>query len=105
MTEPPLDALIHACLPPLNAHRAGSLDAARERLDALPGAADASVVVATLIGQEQALQGELQRDPRIATQRFAPHDWPLLLYLCFSLFYRDDLPLRPTFHRMASLLL
>lgn len=100
-----IEAFIKACLPPMNAHRGGSLDAAREMLVQSPSLAHASIVTGTLLGQDELLTTALAMDRTLATSKFAPHDWPLLLYLCFSLFYRDDRALRPTFHRMAERLL
>ena len=53
-------------------------------LDRDPGIAGANIFTAAATGSVSDLRRFLARDPAVATRDGGPHQWPPLLYLCFS---------------------
>ena len=96
--------LLAAIVPDAN-HRAGNLQAAKELLSTNPELVEASFVAGLVAGKVDRVTNELESNSEFATDTFPPKNWPAILYLCFSMFFRDDLELRPAFHEIARQLL
>ncbi len=82
----------------------GSLQRARQLLDADPSLVDSDLVTACITGREETALRLLERQPALAREQLAPRGWPAILYLCHSRFLRDP-DRRPTMLRIAERLL
>ena len=78
--EARLSALMEAALPPA-IHRSGTLDRAGSLLEAHPELATATIHVAGMLGEVEAVAAFLDRDPAAAKQPGGPRNWDPLLCL------------------------
>jgi ankyrin repeat protein len=93
--EGPMAARVEAFLeaavcPGSGDHRAGTLAAAREMLDAAPGLGKANIWTAAVTGDVDALRGLLGKRRTLAGEIGGPRRWAPLSYLCFSRFLRFE---------------
>jgi ankyrin repeat protein len=100
-----IERFVAAALPPMKAHRSGSLVEARALVEDHPALATADLRCALLTGNASVIGALLKSDPTLVYQKLPPHDWEPLLFVCFSVFYRDDRSRRSEFHETAKVLL
>jgi ankyrin repeat protein len=108
MSDPgdPTAAFIEAaCVPMGSGHRSGTLDAAEAIRAAHPDLASRSIHAASVLGDEVAVRGFLDRDVRNATATGGPRAWDALTHLCFSRYLRLDRTRAAGFVRAAAALL
>ncbi|MEO1222808.1 MAG: ankyrin repeat domain-containing protein [Pseudomonadota bacterium] len=66
------------------------LDLAKTMLKRRPDLANANLQAAAVLGDVPALQRFLAEDPAAAVRPDGPHNWPPLMYLCWSAFLKAD---------------
>jgi ankyrin repeat protein len=87
----PVAAFIEvACVPRHSWHGSGTLDHAELILARYPHVARSNIHAASILADEKAVRGFLDRDPRIASAKGGPHGWDALTHLCFSRYLRID---------------
>ena len=105
-TDPRLAAFVEAaCVPLAGWHGAGALDEADALLRAHPELADASLVVAAILGDGETVRTMLAADPAGAFAKIGARSWDPLTYLCFSRYLRLAPERSAAFLRAAEALL
>ncbi len=86
-----VSAFIEAACSPLDSgHGDGSLEAANKILASNPFVATASIVTASILGDDAEVRKFIEGDKTLATAKSGPRDWDPLTYLCFSRYLRLD---------------
>ena len=102
----PVAAFIEiACVPRHSGHASGTLEHAEMILARYPEVARNNIHTASILADEAAVRGFLDRDPRSASAKGGPHGWDALTYLCFSRYLRIDKARSEAFVRTARALL
>lgn len=94
-----------ACSPVDSDHGAGNLEAADRILAFNPEVATASIVVASILGDDVTVRRFIEADKSLAAAKSPPRDWDPLTYLCFSRYLRLDPSRSDGFVRAATALL
>lgn len=104
--EDPLTAFVEAaCVPLESSHSSGTLDRAEAILRAHPEVAEKDIYVASILGNDVAVDRFLRQAAEDATATGGLYDWDALTYLCFSKYLRLDRARADGFLRTARLLL
>jgi ankyrin repeat protein len=102
----PVAAFIEiACVPRHSGHASGTLERAEMILARYPEVATNNIHTASILADEAAVRGFLDRDPRSASAKGGPHGWDALTHLCFSRYLRIDKARSEAFVRTARALL
>src|SRR5208282_1495174 len=105
LADPVAAFLEFASVPLHGAHVSGTLEHAGMILSRYPQVATANIYAAAILGEESAVRGFLERNPKSATAKGGPNDWDPLTYLCFSRYLRLDKSRSEAFVRTARSLL
>src|SRR5216683_994253 len=105
--DDPVTAFVEAACVPMDgaSHIAGTLDRAEAILRAHPEVAESDIYVASILGNDAAVQRFLKQGGEGATATGGLYDWDALTYLCFSRYLRLDRARGDGFLRTARLLL
>jgi ankyrin repeat protein len=100
-------SFIEAGCVPMNGdwHGAGTLDRAQAILAEHPSIRSHDVYVSAVLGDHQAIEAQVSRDPDLATATGGLYDWDALTYLCFSKYLRLDRARASDFLESARFLL
>ncbi len=79
-----------ACVPLDQWHGGGTLERARQILQAHPYLPSASIYTAAIVGDTTVVRHWLTQQPELATAKGGSRNWDALTYLCFSRFLRLD---------------
>jgi ankyrin repeat protein len=105
LADPVAAFLEFASVPLHGAHVSGTLEHAGMILSRYPQVATANIYAAAILGEESAVRGFLERNPKSATAKGGPNDWDPLTYLCFSRYLRLDKSRSEAFVRTGRSLL
>jgi ankyrin repeat protein len=94
-----------ACVPRHSGHASGTMEHAEMILARYPEVARSNIHTASILADEAAVRGFLDRDSTSASTKGGPHGWDALTHLCFSRYLCIDKVRSDAFVRTAGALL